>query len=77
MDGIMIKCNECIHYHDQVTRLFCAAGVMDVTIVGGAKCVAEMIQCDRFEYKPIMEGIMVADLPKLDKRTKEWKQANG
>lgn len=64
----MIKCNECTHFHDQTTRLFCDAGVMDVTIVGGAKCVAEMRQCDRFE--PNQEE-------KIDKRTKEWKQSNG
>jgi len=69
----MIKCNECTHFHDQATRLFCDAGVMDVTIVGGAVCVAEMIQCVRFDGKQPSEGIMIAELPKLDKRSREYK----
>jgi len=71
----MINCNECTYFHDQATRLFCAAGVMDVTIIGGAVVVAKMTQCDRFDGFAPVEAILVMD--KIDKRTKEWKQVNG
>ena len=52
MDGNMIKCAECSHFHDQITRLLCDAGIMDVQIVGGAKVVAEMIHCPMADIKP-------------------------
>ncbi len=55
----MIKCAECSHFHDQITRLLCDAGIMDVQIVGGAKVVAEMTRCDMVDIKQPAEEIIV------------------
>lgn len=65
----MIKCAECSHYHDQITRLLCDAGIMDVQMVGGVKVVAEMTQCDRSDIKQPDEAIIV-DMPKRGRPAK-------
>lgn len=74
----MINCNECTHFHDLGTKLFCDAGIMEVQIIGGAVCVAQMTQCDRFEFNghEIYDSSLAPDeiLTKIDKRSKEYRE---